>query len=439
MTSTIKITGLLLTTTCLCACHPEQYRWSNNPQFVESANFKTAMANDLDRPKVNVYSYAVEKEDKTQKNPLTELSDRGQSAMIDALAKANATQTKALHKLLGDQDDKGKETGIKLKAYDRFERTLVVMVQKAPRSKPGDRLIRTVLEVEPIGFSFAGYKVPATDIKLQTIAQVTNTTESSVSAKLSPDLTGKIAGSAEAGFSASDTKQGVAQIDQRYNNLSVDIGPNHLRVVRESERGMDLEGNVIITPITVRLPKTALGHAAVLASSNDSFFKGKARRTRAEIDLSPTILDLPDADPLTVKATLTYSTRIPSDESRKYYVEGKQDVEIESDVQKYCKLVVLDAADVIPDLYEIHDDKGRPLLVDLKYAAQAPLVFDDYLAAKSFASWVDTAGEGSIGKIGYTLTMGDSHRSGHFHAVARYTAQAKSTSDPDHPDATVCN
>jgi hypothetical protein len=300
--------------------------------------------------------------------------------------------------------------------------------------------MRTIVEVTPVThrvpldsdgsryvdapiFEFAGYKIPATDTKLQAIAHVENKTDTSVSAKLTPTLSGKIAGSAEANTSIDDSKTGTADIGQQYNNLNIDVTPHRLRVVRESERGLDLEGNTIITPISVKLPPKSLGGFVMLATPKDSFFEKQKPKPRKSIALAPKYLNLPLFGVLQVNVRLVYTLRLPTAGTRKYYVEGSQDVDTLSDVVTKTPQQLVDISDVLPDLYQIQSRSSNATLMLSTHGHQSELVFSDYITAVEFASWVTAVGEGSVGQDGYQVTTsGRAKPREAFYAVRRYNS-----------------
>lgn len=378
-----------------------------------------------DSPSVRVYSYATPQEKDspdTNKNVgLQSLSDHGQQAFIEKTVATAKKPSDALNALIAKKKgDEGDSSGVRLVQQTQFDRTLVVSVGKAIAARPGDRLMRTIVEVTPSkvwvtdkrgnrkeidSFQFAGYKVPTTAIALQNIAHVDNKVTTSVTGKLSPTLTGYIAGAGEADVGITSEKEGSADILAQYQALHVDLTPNRLAVIRESERGIDISGNTIITPITVSLAKEAEADAAVLIDSTTEFFKSGRPLPPEKVSVTPTVLQIPPNHPVTVDVKLIYQLRVPDEGSRKYYLEGEQSVAIESGVVNLKGEVLIRGDDVSMKGYHLIDTvKGGTLDINVS-GINNEIIFDDYLAAINFAKWMNSQHAKKLGKERYKLQV----------------------------------
>jgi hypothetical protein len=412
------LTGAAIAT-LLAGCHPEQYRWSQTPSFVESAALESLKGAGEDRPTVAVYSYAtpsaVTKSPaagaSSQSKPVgvQSLSDRGQEAFIDRIASVAKDPNATLQAIVGKADNaaSGGE-GIKLVEENQFDRTLVVSVSKPISAKPGDRLMKTIVEVTPSvqgAFEFAGYTIPATDTKLQSIAHVDNKTVASLSGTLSPTLKGAVKGAGEATASIADTTEGTADIGEQYENLNVDITPRKLRIIRESERGLDLAGNTIINPITIALPTDTLIYTAFLVPSSSTFFKDGKPIKPDLISFTPSIIQFPATSDLKVDVKLIYQLRQPDDNSRKYYVEGSQKVSITSDVVVANGQTLIRGSELTPTRFHLLDNRNQGSLYMKVEGIQLEVIFNDYYAAHQFASWMNLVHPKSLGKDGFALTV----------------------------------
>ena len=128
------------------------------------------------------------------------------------------------------------------------------------------------MEVIPRNFVFDGYTVIATDNQLLKIAQITSTSSASLQGQLgrtSSDTTATTTAQppvsevltavlgASAGVTGNLSQQRVTNstINQQYTKLGADILPTELRILRESERNLDVSGNTLIA-LTLRIDPT---------------------------------------------------------------------------------------------------------------------------------------------------------------------------------------
>ncbi|CAM2148445.1 putative Lipoprotein [Pararobbsia alpina] len=411
------LTSVIAAATLLSACHPEQYRWSSELDWINHDSFnpvgvaRTDGKTRDDFPSARVFSYSIKKPadpaSSTADKGVQSLSDHGQQAYIESIAKASKKPTGDLQALLKKDSDGSGKGGLKFSEEDELYRTLVISIAKAVQAKPGDRLMRVVVQVTPCDNErFTGYTVPATAITLQDIAQVQNTVTTSVTGKFSPTFTGKVTGGAEGDASLSSVSQGTADIGQQYESLNLDISPDRIVVIRESERGVDLSGNVIITPITVALPENAPMDAGVLIPSTTSFFASATPLAANKISVTPALVQYALPQPVYVDVKLRYQLRVPDGDSRKYYVEGKQDVYIRSGEVDEPHQLLIPAREVSAKRYRVvHlvDEKSYGAVQITVNGIRNDAVFDDYATASSFAAWMQQKHATTLGKQGYHL------------------------------------
>ena len=395
-----------------CA-HPEDRRWiSMTPRTAD------ALPPD-ERPTVMVYGFSPPKPD-AAKPSIKDYSDRGQAALITALA-ASSADPAALRKALatpivagdaGGPDDRSK-----------IACTIVISIGKGPASQPGDRLVRTIVTITPVGenggtapFEFAGYTVAATDNKVQSIAHLEDQTDLSLKGSLAP----KIGGFGDNGIEASAgrTRKSTADIAQQYENLNVDISPGQLIVTRESERGLDVVGNTLIAltlsaPQDANVPQAFAVTAQKLFDADNPLPPGKAK-----LVLSP--LRMLARRDLQVDVQLRYVLRRITS-GREYYTEGKQRVELVSGslpapeidpatsrpTSTPLRQTLVRAADAQPPLYVVClKAQGHPeLMAQPVDDDPRPLTYDSLGDAKSMIAWLAVARPNTIGDDGTSLVV----------------------------------
>ena len=134
----------------------------------------------------------------------------------------------------------------------RFDRVLIANVAKGIDWMPGDRMVWTRILVQPINFSFAGYTVAATDNQIKKVTSLETTDSRKFSADISATIPGMEGPKATLGPSSEHTVKANSDITAQYEKLGIDIVPNFMRIMRESETGGDAVGNteVSLTAIT---------------------------------------------------------------------------------------------------------------------------------------------------------------------------------------------
>ena len=134
----------------------------------------------------------------------------------------------------------------------RFDRVLVANVEKGIDAMPGDRMVWTRILVQPINFTFAGYTVAATDNQIKKVASLETTDSRKFSADISATIPGMEGPKASFGPSSEHTVKTNSDITAQYEKLGIDVVPNFMRIMRESESGGDAVGNteVSLTALT---------------------------------------------------------------------------------------------------------------------------------------------------------------------------------------------
>lgn len=405
----------LLTSGCT---HPEDRRWTR----VSSAS--SAPADEA--PSVSVYAFSPPKAG--GKTGIKDFSDKGQAALIAAIANSPA-QAGALRKALATPLEADENTS---GAVDRsrLSRTVVISVRKGIASQPGDRLMRTVITIKPrkpadetgAPFEFASYSVVATDTKVQNIAQLETTTNTKLTASVAPEIKGF--GDNSIGAEVGQSRKSTADVVQQYENLGVDILPDRIIITRESERGLDVVGNTLIALTLAASADSERTHTAFLAGAMKLYENGKILpEATASLEVKP--LSFFARCDLTVDVTLHYQLRRVT-KGREFYTEGKQEAEIVSATGPTTTQTLVRAADAQGALYQIRAADGSAVLVTLPGVGQRRLVFDSFDEAKRMASWLGASQRASVGSAGVGVTLG----SGPLPAGQKYQADFYSVGCP---------
>jgi hypothetical protein len=198
-------------------------------------------------PHVAVYSTAAPQHTSPT---LRDLHDRGQAEAISFLEKSATPKGGAWDTLQNALDDA--KTAVGERDPFRFGRVLVANVAESVYREPGDRMVWTRVLVEPINFEFAGYSVAETDNETLMVTSVERTNSRKFSADLSATIPGMAQPKAEVGSSGERSVKTDTDINAQYEKLGIDILPNFLRIIRESETGGDAVGNtkVFLTAVT---------------------------------------------------------------------------------------------------------------------------------------------------------------------------------------------
>jgi hypothetical protein len=375
---------------------PEDRRWAAAPSFESVGDIAAARVDLGEGPSVDVYSFPTPAGPGVQTR-LKDLSDHGQAALIEAL-RSPKVKAADLKKALAGALEGGDDTA---PGGDRtkLQRSIVINVAKGFGALPGDRLMSTVVLVRPLdgAFRFVGYKIAATDTKVQNIAHIDDKFETTGTAGFTPGSGGLQV--ANVSGTVAKTSEATADIGQQYENLGIDITQDGLKVTRESERGLDVVGNTIVA-VTLAPPVGALSAQAYLGSSPKMFDAAKPlRAAKGSLDVKP--LSYLAACPLRVKARLIYRLR-RIDAGREYYSEGKQRVTLVDGATPWATYTLVDASETQPDLYQLVVDSGpnagQAVEAVTPAAGQRRLLFEDRSAAGTVAAWMARSRATFVGK-----------------------------------------
>lgn len=378
-----------------CA-HPEDRRWARLTGTVTEASA-------ADAPSVAVYAFEPPKPGR--KTNVRDLSDHGQAALIEAMARTPA-EAAALRKLLATAFE-GDGSGGPVD-QTRLSRALVISVRKGPGSLPGDRLMRTIVTLTPhvppgetSVFEFSGYSIAATDTRVQDIAKLETSSSASVSAGAEPGLGPLGEGSLGAEFSQS--RKSSAEIVQQYENLGIDIRPERLTITRESERGLDVVGNTLIALTLVPSFESERTISGFLAKDLKLYDKASPLAPAAA-NLNIVQLDFLSKCDLSVDVVMDYQLRRIV-KGREFYTEGKQEVEIVNGSTAMPAQTLVRGGDVQPLLFVVTNQNGDGLRAAKSGGDYQLLYFSDFSEANSFASWLNSAGSNQIGSDGVTVEV----------------------------------
>ncbi len=395
-----------------CA-HSLDRRWAS-AEFEETPAFHAALIDQQFRDpslargayaSVSVYSYPMPVSGPGAVT-LRELSDHGQLAYIETLGRLGR-QADALRAALAKPIGGAAAASSTDPMVDEseFARTLVVSVAKDAQARPGDRLMRTVVEIAPDGgFRFAGYKIVATDTRTLNVEHLEQSTTTSLQANLSakPPIPAGIQAGLTGG--ATNGQSSSTEIAPSFENLSVDITPPMLRITRESERNLDLTGNTIIALSLFATPDAVMrseGERFQLASAT-SLYRGETPLSPARASLHLARLQTLGRCPVTASVRMLYQVR-KIEAGERSYDEGTQSVRIVSDATKPVHATLIPAEDLTGPLYGILAE-GRLIEADDR-KARLPLVFADYELARDMARWMAAMHARGLGS-GVRLLLG---------------------------------
>lgn len=370
---------------------------------------------------------------------VTTLSDRGQAALVEALARIPRDRSGFLNDVIGRSPASvPARTGQPLS--DRAERTLVVTLSRPlggdENFQPGDRIIRAVVNVRPLNFTMAGYSAIRTDRQSAEVATVTRDSQISGNASLSagPAAAAAVPVGGSAGLEASRRLQTQATLREWPEVLTVEPIPGCLRMTRESPRGSDLTGNAFVNlsiiaerpPTPANAPNRA-GRGADMPCGQTTTATRSPRSAMLFVlwvvgpdlqfrDGAPVVagsarvgaLQTHVNEPLQAEVTLDYVLRrIVS--GGQHYSEGRHSVELQSGHETLCQTVV-QGEDVLPTLYVIgqdgrddaSDDDREGRLVRVETApgdGRTALSFTDFQTARSVARWINRTRPARFGSM----------------------------------------
>jgi hypothetical protein len=365
-------------------------------------------------PHVAVYSVPTLAPPRPPGPTLRDLAESGQAHAIDFLGQ-NHVWDDLRKTLINNTDaDEGARDPY------RFDRVLVSTVTRGTNWEPGDRMIWTRVFIEPINFEFAGFTVAATENETVKVTSV----EASMSRKLSAEVEAGVEGAkVTAGPSQERTVTSKTDIAAAYEKLGIDIRPEFLRIIRESERGGDVLGNTTVSlsvltdpeKINRRYPgEKSVGVkddnvSLVVSKTFLQDASGKDAGDKARLEYAPQLL-LPHCS-LRARVWMLYGQRNIVG-GREFYSESDQTVRIIRDYDKPRDVEIVRADDVAPAVWSLriveNDDgprstskkearfihAGIPRSVNGKLELQPAdlrnLVFTDFGLASNVAHWLRT-------------------------------------------------
>jgi hypothetical protein len=430
-------------------------RWKNVIDNTDSAQFTSLLNSpDPESPltkyrrdwgKTQVAVYTVPTTEPLHSRPtLRDLADIGQAHAIDFLANGSLAAPRSwedLQKALIDPSEAA--------PGDRdpfvFDRTLVATVTKGVDWKPGDRMVWSRVLIQPINFLFAGYTVAATENETVRVTSIEATRTTKLSSELGLTVPGVGGPKASLGPSDEHTIKSAKDINTQFEKLGIDITPNFLRIIRESETGGDVRGNTLVSLSVVTDPRRILYRAPkekdpiqptgahvvllVVDTNLDDGLLG-ATSEQAPTKVLPSIKVLPQAPlphcPLLARVWMLYQKReIVS--GRESYDEGQQNVSLTNDVDLPQDIEIVSADDVSPAAWSIQilprdpqvDDKSDDVSLVEARVGTGPwrsLVFTDYTKASKLARWLrlkseaamTTGAETQLGELNFKYPPGSS-------------------------------
>jgi hypothetical protein len=416
---------------CLSGCNnpPEGYRWSSRRDDVIKDNFTNAILYgeaevrrlteqevNYKRPQLSIYSNAAAPKAATAALSLKDLSDHAQASVVNAEATKPSQAAQLRENLAKGLANKARATEGLADPF-RFDRTLIATVIKGTDAEPGDRLIWTRIFVQPLGFSFANYSITASDLQTDKIASLEDTTTQKISGTFGVSSPIPVKPTISVTPDLEHTSKADADISQQYQNLGVDIQPGFVRIYRESERGLDVSGNTLLS-LTLIADQKMASEELVLIGSNPHLFDGAAALSpaKASLDVQPQqpLLHCP----LRARVRMQYEKRdILS--GRASYDEGKQGVVLVKDASDFdtnnrpgSLATIMTADEVSPAIWqivtkidtkdgntEVADPAGQQ---DIQAGVQGgnprPLLFTDFGTATQLAHWIRETGAKRIGK-----------------------------------------
>ena len=377
---------------------------------------------DWNRPHVSVYSI---KAAPRALATLRDLSDLGQAEAIKFLQMNGALKGNAWADLQDSLNDTG-APGAGEKDPVRFDRVVVATVTKGASWDPGDRMMWTRVFIEPINFSFAGYTVANTDNETLKVASV----EATNSRKFSADIGLTIPGleGPKAGLSPSvgrDVKT-TSEINAQYERLGIDITPNFLRIIRESETGGDVAGNTTVSLTAVTDAQTIrkqfpnddarhdTGADDVILLVTGTHFEGDSATSGGAGQQTPTIDVLPQVPvphcSLKARVWMLYEWR-EVESGRESYDESKQTVTLQRDAEDKADVEIMSADEVSPAIWSLRKcaqakcgGEGDALTATVKDGDRyRRVVFTDYGVAVKLAHWLRTNKQSTPAGSNYTF------------------------------------
>jgi hypothetical protein len=398
----------------LATCDPASPQCSDAPIPTPHHNWN--------KPHVAVYSLAA------MRHPLPtlrDLGDLGQARAIEFLGKTTAVEGKSWAQLRNALSDSG-ASDLGEKDPFQFDRVLVATVAKGASWYPADRMMWTRVFVQPINFVFAGYIVAETDNKTVKVTSVEATNSRKFSADIGLTTPGVEGPKATIGPSGERSVKTTSDITAQYEKLGIDIMPQFLRIIRESETGGDVVGNtrvslsIVTDALTIqkRFPqddshRDPMGDDIVLLVTgthlDDEVVPEDNKKPASDENKKPIPISVLPQVPvphcaLRARVWMLYEER-RVDGGRESYDESRQAVSLLRDAESKEDLDIMNADEVSPAVWSLQIcDRKKCDGKDYKFLqAHAEngqwwrnVVFTDYGQAVKLAHWLRTTQRSNI-------------------------------------------
>jgi hypothetical protein len=277
-------------------------------------------------------------------------------------------------------------------------------------------MVWTRVFVEPINFSFVGYTVASTENEKVKISSVEDSNTQKLSTEIGVAVPAVDGSKASISRSNEHTVKRTSDVDAQFEKLGIDIMPNFLRIIRESEADGDVVGNTLVslsvvtdpTIIQRRYPREAdkppIGDDVVLQVTGTHLEDengDELNKDNASITMMPQA-PVPHCA-LRVRIWMLYEER-QINEGAEYYEEARQAVSFLRDADTPRDVDFINPDDVSPAVWSIQvvdKDKSVTKVLGAHFdnsngngPSPAPppreLVFTDYGQASKLAHWVRT-------------------------------------------------
>lgn len=341
--------------------------------------------------------------------PFAGMSDGAQAAYVTAQAKF-ARSPNQLGEALSAPLQKPPGDSLGQPVTDRVQRNLVALMTRPTKDySPGDRIMRAVVNIRPVNFTFGGYTVAATNRVMLDITSITRSTSQtgSVSINAAPP-TSPVSGSAQAGFQHQVGT--TTPLREPEEVLTVTPTPTCLTIVREGGYGVDLTGNTLVSVSTLAAGPPRNEACGVVGdvynaenAGNQSVFildpglvfssRGPAIRSGKTLGNLRAFPESPFYAQVTVNFILR---RIETGGSS--YEDGKQSVSLVRGYSTKCQ-VVLPAEALTPLLWVVHPGTRMTTVNVMVDGTETTLAFSDPQTAAAAAKWIEQSRPARIGSL----------------------------------------
>ena len=383
----------------IAGCGGERQRWSS----------VSGISDQAATPTVSVYLAPTD----PPGNPkLTDLSDKGQAALISELGKLS--KTGADFRSNYQKFFKGDSSG----AADRtiMNRLLVVGISK-DSYRPADRIVSATITIEPVDFSFAGYSLVATTYNSLDLDKVDIKNEYTGSAEINPTLSGSIKGPVDFKTGIDRTTDHSYTVTDVAPKPYVDVQPCKLTLTEGSEPNQDITGTTIIkltlvansfTSVapssTAKCRTTANSVAYHLIASDQTLFKDGRPLAAEKASITASGVQY-NRGQLHAKVAMKYEYRYVSsgaksvieDDDAAVYTPGiVYATNDETAGNKDTAVSIVDGGDPGGALWALCD--GSSILALHQSTGQGgTILFDDLSKATEMAKWLSVSKKWSIG------------------------------------------